>query len=264
MKRVLLLAILLVGSVPFVGPLLLTTSGQGVVVVRRISAGATPTPSPTPLMSGLIAWTEGRFEAYSNGADACTWHDQSGNANDFVTSAPNCMTFATGSLNGHPSFRQGGGNTYATLPNIMSALTEATIMIIVKVDADCSYNGLWDFSAADFGQTFPYSDCVIYENWGTTVRKTYGDPTPALDSYVVYTVWSKASDWGAQINDGTPVTSGSNTVTFKTAPLIGVESNGGKPLEGNVVAVLIYNTKLTSGNITTNLNYFDAIYNVIP
>jgi hypothetical protein len=84
-------------------------------------------------------------------------------------------------------------------------------------------SGLWTFNPDGVSQAthYPYSDGNIYESFGTTARKTVGNPTPSLAAWRLYNISSASGAYTVRL-DGTQIfTTGTNTVGFPTAPQLG-------------------------------------------
>ena len=94
---------------------------------------------------------------------------------------------------------------------------------------------------------YPFSDGIIYDTFGTTVRKTVGDPAPALTNAHIYIAISAASDWRSYLNGTLLFSTATNAVSFDVIPRIGESSADGPAvgvndyyLNGWLAALFVY------------------------
>jgi hypothetical protein len=66
-----------------------------------------------------------------------------------------------------------------------------------------------------------FTDGAIYEAWGTSARKTVGNPTPSLAVPRIYEAISAPSDFRALLDGSQIYSTGTNTVSWGSAPVIG-------------------------------------------
>lgn len=192
----------------------------------------------------------------SDGDRVSTWVDRSAAGNDATqATSANQPLYKTGIVNGHDVVRFDSPTRaeWLDLPNLFSGATAGEGFIVVKVDTDPpgngAYTGLWAMgSTGTFSSHYPWTDGIIYEAFGAANRKTTVNPTPSLADWRVYNVSSAASDWKSRL-DGTQIHStASNTVVFTTVPYIGRSADVAYCLDGDIAAVLLYDTVLSSGN----------------
>jgi hypothetical protein len=220
-------------------------------------------------VTGLKVWLKAdAITGLSNGDPVSTWEDSSSQNNDATQSGSARPTYQTSVLDSKPVVRFNGTSHYMDLPNAFSALTAAEIFIVVKVDVEAvaNKNGLVRFPATGYEST--YNDHFVYEGdsgvyfgWGSTVRKTCGNPTPSLTSFRLINIWSAASDWAFLIDGSTLHSTSSNTVGFGTVAQIGKNSyNGNNFLDGDMAELVIFDHKITGGERTNMQAYFEAKY----
>lgn len=187
-----------------------------------------------------------------------TFTDQSGNGNDWTQSTSGSKPiFKTSILNGHAVLRFDGSDDYLTLASdILSGLSEGEVFIVVKIDSDpgaSGVDGLWKMDG-DGTNACHYSfngNGELYEAWGSTARKSTGvNPTPALTSFRLYNVSSKASEFKIRL-DGTEIyTTATNTFSSMTGShrnlgrSIGLFGNA--YLDGDIAAIVIVDAVLDS------------------
>lgn len=219
-------------------------------------------PSDEP---GLVQWL--KADAITGLADndpISTWPDSSGTGRNATATATERATYQTNEKNGLPIVRFDGTNDYFEMGDF-SALTSGEIFIVIKIANDPpavdTKTGLMCFQIADASSHYNYSgDQVIYEAWGSTLRKTVGNPTPALNAWRIYSIHSAASDYAAYL-DGTSIFStGTNTVNFQNNTEFGRSNygTGGYYLDGDVGEIIIYNHKLSAAVRANVIKYLYA------
>lgn len=233
-------------------------SDVAAIAVDTGSGGASAAPSVggPAVIASLEAWLEPDLEtAYADGATLTTLHDQSGNGNHFTnTGTP---TWVDAVLNGcavvdFPA-------TTATLTaggNFMSGKTAGELWVVMRVDADppASANAA-PFRAQGVGTDnhVPWVDGTVYEAFGSTARKTTGNPTDSLASWTLYNVRSAAGAWSVHINNALHYSTATNTVGFTNTPLMGTTS--GRNWPGQVALVLVFSAVLSSSDRTIVTDY---------
>ncbi len=214
-------------------------------------------PLPTDL-TNLELWLPVSAISQSDNTVIATWNDQSGNARN-----------ATGSnvAGDRPKYRTAGGPTsgahvelcpdlahsprYFTLPNFLTGFTSAEATIILQLLTDPAVtsgaNGgppFGNWGSATTGGVYNFSDGKIYDEFGTNTRKTTNDPTTNLTTWHVFNVRSASANYTWSINGATTgndfFNTGTNTVGWGTAPLIGFDVNDNRSIFGNLVDVILY------------------------
>lgn len=193
---------------------------------------------PTDI-TGCVLW----LDAADRGITTNQWDDKSGQGNHFT--AANASYF--------PSFAGGeasfdGVDDRLTGPNFLSALTDGEMFIVQKRYLDQSTTGnntgWFDLGSSTELSHFAYLN-QIYCEFGTTLRKACGDPTPDISVYHTYNIWSAPNDWQLNIDGANQFSTVVNTVGFPTTPVIGW-SNSSYRFQGEIKAVIIFDHKLSS------------------
>jgi hypothetical protein len=221
-----------------------------------------------PSISGMKLWLKADALVLNDGDAVGTWADSSANANDAMqATAANKPTFKTNIVNGKPVVRFDGVNDYLNLPNAFSGLTAAEVFIVLRLANDPpavdTKTGLWTFGSDAQNTHFPYTDGVVYDQFGTTARKNTGDPTTDFAAaFRLYNVVSQAGEWTSRINTTQHYTTATNTVGFTTAPLLGYGNVGGGNyyLDGDVAEALLYDSVLSGSNRASVENYLNGKY----
>lgn len=181
--------------------------------------------------------------------------DQSGNGND-TTGTGAALVGPTYDVDAFGTGRHGirfGGAAWFQLPDL-SALTEAELFVVIKIDADppvsTDTSQHWDFQRSSGADShYPWTDGVIYEHAGTSVRKTVGNPTPALTTARLYNVITTASEYTVNLDTAQIFTTATNTVSFAVDPRIGGQVRGGflhAGMIGHYAEFRLYPIKRTS------------------
>jgi len=212
------------------------------------SAGVPPPWTPAVVVPSI--WVEG--DTIVGGTEAAaipSWTDASGNNNHLTAAGTAQPTLRTNALNAYPVVEFDGSTDVLTIPNVLTALTAGTLFAVVKLNADPgSGNGLIDIGTdGSLQDHYPYVDGTIYSDFGSTVRKTVGNPTPSMASWHLLSMRSASGAWDCRFNGTSLFTTASNTVGFNAAPKLG--NGGGAPLGCRVAMFLINNGALTDAYV---------------
>ena len=194
--------------------------------------------------------------------------DRSTNGNDFTASGTYRPTYRA---DGGAEWNNGPVLEFTTAfgsaqgfngPNL-SALTagEAFFLIANTNDpAAASVSSILQYMGTSaFESHVPFTDGNIYDDFGSTVRKTVGNPTPSFTSPRIYNVVSASGDWSATLDGSSLHSTGTNTVGFPAAPMLGIGKSLGNYFLGEMKAFLLYDGKLSSGDRTAVYDYLDAL-----
>lgn len=217
--------------------------------------------------SQLSLWLNAQNGVTISGSGVSTWADQSGNGNDANQTIDSARpTNPANIVNNQPSIQFDGNNNLLNLPDFASGFSAGETFITIQVVNDpiptAATGGLWDFGADNAAMTrFPWTTGVIYDEWGTTSRKTTVNPGTPLTQFNIYNVSSIPAEWANRLNGVQLFTTNSNIVGFQTDPVIGFSANGsGGHLEGNLPEMIIYNNGLTLVERILVENYLSALY----
>ncbi len=154
------------------------------------------------------------------------WTDQTSAVQHFVqaTDVDKPLSVASG-INGKPIVRTNGANTILTSSGF-PALTEAELFAVLQCPEDPStvpngQGGIWAFGSEFSNDQFPDIAGGVLSGWGSTARKTCGDPAAALTSARLLNIRSAAGAWSIWIDGVQLFTTGTNTVGFTATPQIG-------------------------------------------
>jgi hypothetical protein len=226
-----------------------------------VSATTDAAPFAPSDESGGVRWFRASDEVYSDNDPVGTMTDQFGVLSGTAagTARP---TFKTAIVNGKAVYRFNGTSNVVALGDL-SALTQAEAFIVVKVANDppgaAAQSSLWEFGSSGLPTHYPFTTGVVYENFGTNSRKTVGDPTPALTSWRVYSVYSASADWEVFLDGLSLLATGTNTVSFPTACYLG-RAMDPYYLEGDIAEFILYDHKLSSGVRGDVLTYLQTEY----
>lgn len=250
---------------------------SGISEINGIAKVASGDSGPE-LISGLQLWLNANTIAgASTGDQISTWNDDSGNSRNATGVVINTLkpTYrASDGPNSKPCVRMvrsdNGQGGYFTLPDFLTALaaTSGHYFVIVKIDNDPPSNnneaapphGDWGASTDEYF-VFP-SDSGIYDGWGSSARKTTGNPTPALTSWRLYEIRTASGAWSSHIDGTQHFTTATNTVQWSTAPKIGRSTSSNKFMHGLIAEICFYNTVLTGGDLSSIKSYFSTKYSL--
>ena len=203
-------------------------------------------------------------QAYANNDPIGTLVDTVAARNGTASGAQRPV-FKTNQINTSlPAISFDGTNQYFDCVNL-SALSAGTVHIVVKLDTDPpidAHSGLWGMGSDVTGTHFPFSDGNIYDSFGTTVRKTVGNPGPTLTQWRIYSVWSDSNDWAAYLDGASLFTTATNTVGFFSgAFILGAHANAASyKLQGYIARFLFYNAKQSTQDFTDTIAALQGIY----
>lgn len=242
-------------------------NGVAVASISKIIGMTKPTGGWTPgSVSGLIHLCQIQDLALSDGDLISAWTDSSGNGNNGSASGTARPTYKTGiTASGKAVARFEGSNNVITFSNFISSLTAGTLFLVIKIDNDppagASTSGCWNLGTAPQSSHFPYSDGNIYEAFGTTARKTVGNPTPSLSSaFRTYIVTSKASEYKVYLDGSSIYSTATNTVGFPSSSITLGANLSSHKLDGDIAVFGLYNSALSSSDVASLHSYLNSNY----
>ena len=232
--------------------------------VRRSSDSAQQDIGPT--LGGNLNTTALTTFCGVNSCFVTTWYDQSGNTRNATQATPanqprivNAGTIET--QNTRPSVRATGNPATISL-NITSAgwgvPTGWSLVNVSRTQVDPPGNGTWAGPAvsADCGGVqshTPWTDGVVYDAFGSTVRKTTVNPATSLAQLNVYSVVSATNSWANYLNGSLLFNTATNT--FCASPSSGVRLflsiGGAYYLDGYLSEATIFTTPLSNPDRAT-------------
>lgn len=212
--------------------------------------------------TGLWMWLEAdSIGGLSDGDPVSTWADSGGGAHDATAAGSARPTWETNVINGLPVVRFNGTANIMDLEDA-SALTSGEAFFVFNCPADPPSTGtgvLYNFGSAADTSHHPFGDGNVYDEFGTTSRKTAGNPATSFTSFVIYNVWSATNDWASSVNGSSLHSTGTNTVGFPAAPKLG-GSGLGSWGAFDVATVIVYDHKLSSGARSDVVTYLENKY----
>jgi hypothetical protein len=215
-------------------------------------------------VADLVRWyrPEG-LAGYADDDPIDTWPDESSvnaDATQLLTARP---TKKDSIINGLPVARFDGLNDYFNIGDL-SSLTEGEVFMVVRVNVDPpeagAQSGIWHLGTSGDASHYPFTDGNIYDSFGSTVRKTVGDPTPALSSWRIVNVHSASNDWAFKIDGVTIFSTGTNTVSFPSSALLGRcdPLPGNVFLDGDIAEYIQCSRKLVNGERANIASYLQS------
>lgn len=219
-----------------------------------VSAAGGGDPDAPGTLSNLEFWVRGSSLSALNADDEiATWNDESGNGHNVtgVVSTTKKPTYRpTDGPSSTPAVRMcttAGVGGYFTLPNFLNGVFgTGNGFVVARLENDppgafskCGPPmGDWGSAGDDY---YPFSsDGIIYDGWGSNVRKTTVNPTDSLASWHVYEVRSASGAWSNHLNGTQLSTTASNSVAWNTAPYLGFSFTNTKHMEGWIAEVIFY------------------------
>ena len=222
-----------------------------------------------PVMAGLQAWFKGDAGITTSGGYITTWTDQSANA--LIASASNSYGFSTSltvgtSLNGIPSVSSTSQDNLLLLSSDI-ALTNYTIFIVAnqtssgndisyilqRVNQNSNTGGMGIFLGSGYGGPGPF----MYKDGGAFF--VGGSNITGSAQYLTYNY--NDSTGAAYIKqNGSQVASSSSGSLVYTINSILSGFNPGSGFNGRLYEVIIYNTSLSAGDVTSMESYLTTKY----
>jgi hypothetical protein len=188
----------------------------------------------------------------ADGDPVSTWSDRSGNNNSPTAVTTQRPLYKVNEQSGNPAVRFDGTDDRLVFSSaFISGSTPGSCVYTFKIDNDpptaaISAGAVLGFFGSGGGAThIPWIDGNIYDKFGSTQRKTVGNPTQSLTSSRIIAVHSDASDWQFFIDSVNFFTTTSNSVGWTQNPEIGGEL-GFSYLKGIIMSITVLNFKMTS------------------
>ena len=204
--------------------------------------------SPADL-AALVAWYDGNeFTGQANGTVINTWTDQEG-AFD-APGAANRPIVAAGALNGKAAVELDGAGKYFYVFDVTDSWSSGSAFFVAKLDSDpppANTDGpvVGDFGTEGAGDHYPYSgDGGVYIGFGSTARKTVGNPATSLATWHISNFNSAAGAWSYYLNGTSVFSTATNTVAWQTHAYIGFSARSNASLDGKIAEVLLFNAVL--------------------
>lgn len=243
---------------------------------RAMQMGGVIDSGFSPLdIAGCEAW----FDASNAGSITQTgglvdqWSDLSGNGHHVTAVLGLRPTTGTRTQNGLNVIDFVGSDGLNSTTTFLYDLVTTTIFVVFMPDADpasiLSYL-VGEGNISDFRPEYAVRNSAtqcnfVYVTNGNVVKFNIvdGDPTNATPHRIVAT--DSGTEAIIEMDDGTPVSSGAYTRATTTMNRfnIGMLNNqtftaGGRFLDGWIAEIIIYDSVLSSGNITTVEGYLDT------
>ncbi len=225
----------------------------------------TLTAANTPYdTDGCIAWLAAQNSSRANN-DLITLVDSQSNTADWDSVSTGRPTLKTGiTPTGKAVYRFNGSANFLRSGSL-SALTKGTAFIVVKIAADPPpgglSGGLWGLGGDTDNSWYTFSgDGGIYDFFGSTVRKTTGNPTLDLSTaFRVYVAKSVAGEWTSRIDGTQHYTTASNAVSFPVTGYVG--ASGGQWMDGDVADFVLFADDLSTARIQQMEAWLQSMYN---
>ena len=224
-------------------------------VVRHSALTIAVAAALTTADAAHAATLELRLVAANYDPNTGTWTDTSGAGNHATQgNAAERPALATGATpTGQTAVRFDGDDDFVSLPNFLTGDLAAEVFVVIRNDVDTPANsgqtGLWDFGSDGTNSHYPWTDGVIYDEFGTTSRKTTLNRATPLNQYNVYNVRSETNLWESRLNNGEIFTTNSNAVGFSAAPKLGEsEAPDAYNLDGDIAEIRIYTYDPSQGS----------------
>lgn len=241
------------------------------LIVTLVFIAGVKAQTCAPPKDSLFVWLKADAFCLANNATIGTWDDSSGRGNSLAAGgAP--PVFKTNIVNSLPAIYFDGSHytgTWLAGNGALNSLTEGELFIVVKIDTDppatTGVTGLWDFTShsgancTNANTHYPYTDSLIYDGAFSTVRKNVGNPSPALTSWRVYNVQSKANSWIATLDTVQLFSTGTNAFATNGGERLGTGCSSYN-LQGYIAEFLLYNHVVSGADRTSIWAYLGQKY----
>lgn len=189
--------------------------------------------------------------------------DQSGAGRNYAQTDPT-RRWNVSTLNGLTCLQHSGASmAYLTGPSL-SALSAAHLFSVVQIDADppaSGNGGIWSFGSDPTATHYTFAG-VIYDSFGSTVRKTTGDPGLSLTVPRLYETLSAPGEWTSRIDTALHYTTAANVVGWAATSYIGTDAANITATwqNGKNARILIYNPVRTVSQRADLYAYFKNTY----
>jgi len=99
---------------------------------------------------------------------------------------------------------------------------------------------------------YPYTDSNIYDDFGSSSRKTVGNPTPSLANWHIASFHSQSASWKYYLNGTSFFSTGTNTVGWISTPKLGrqhrADLNTDAWYNGNLAELCLFSEFLSDAN----------------
>lgn len=227
-------------------------------------SGVPTVPSDLPL--GMRIWIRATDLGSTNDTVVTSWPDQSGLHNDGTATLTGADILlktgqaVAGGVGVYIDTNTGAGR-HIRFGNVISDLASGELFLVIKqlndpaIDGPFNNNswGIWGNSGVT--SHYPFTDGTIYEDWGSTVRHTVGNPTPALDAYRIVNIASASGEWTYRLDGSSLFTTATNTVAWQVNPELG---RGGGRNQGYFAEMIVYDRALTTTERAQVMAYLTA------
>jgi hypothetical protein len=206
--------------------------------------------------TGNCGWGPTPSAASRTPTPFATWSDAFPSANNATqATSGNRPTYRTNVVNGKPAVRfAAASGQFFNLPDLMNAQAAGTAFFIAKITADPPAGSascgpvLGDWGTNGSANVWPYIDGHILEDFGSTTRPDLGDPAVNLADWHIASIVTAFGDWRLYLNGTLFYSSGTNSVAWKSTPLIGKTAEFAAALDGDVPEIVVYSGALATLN----------------
>ena len=246
---------------------------------------ATISPAAPAPVAGYKAWYDASDTATisKTGSNVTQWNDKSANALNLVQATGIKQPLSgTRTQNGKNMIDFDGSddvlssNASAATWQFLTNNTNSTVFAVLFVDTAADYRGIFDVSGGSIANVTSYTWAIdntdkFFGGVGTNAGGTYNwlansvssftDNTAAQFAVVSDTTNATAANRGLIYKNGTLVfNSNTYTGTYSSSnpsqPLnVGGLTGSADSFDGGICEIIIYNSILSSGDITKNVNY---------
>lgn len=174
------------------------------------------------LAANTALWLRGDLGITITSSRVSAWADQSGTGNHFIQAALSSDP-VTGTLLGKPALRFDGISRFLQRTGYTAPVTDGEWWAVYSTDS-ATGSSLWDWSGATSDYFTYVGDGKIYDQTGSTARKTCGTPITSITVGNVVSVKSAAGAWSMYLNGTLQFTTVTNTYAVTANPRLGLSA----------------------------------------
>ncbi len=222
------------------------------IAASRVRSTGVWTPESVT-SANVVFWIE------PDSLSGSTWADKSAANNDWTLDS------------GKEPYVQAGGTEWLNAdvvrfdtgdlmsgPNL-SSLTAGEMFLLFRKDYIPGGGfGSWTFGTNTNSGHVVWVDGSWYEGFGRATRVNIGNVGhTAISDPMIADMISTSSEWTVLLNGASQYTTGTNSVSFASAPKVGNDRSF--HMLGEIRAAILYDGKLSTGDRTDVYNYLDAM-----
>jgi hypothetical protein len=251
---------------------LLTATARAFDAAPMLSFFSPPTDAAWAPPANCILWLEADSGVTLSGSSVVTWTDKSG-AGNHATNSASTATNPTNIINGYPSIRFNGTNSWLRSPANPGVSAHTIIFVANRVHKGAVIDGYYpemsyfagasDNGSPHFlkGETSPSTAAAypIYSSGGSYD----GAGSYAWGTWYMFALPLSTGAWTAWKNGASEGTSSASAYSaVSTGLTLGSHTTAGRYWPGDIAAVLVFSRKLSNSEVNNVQAYLSTKYGI--